>query len=319
MRYNKQIVCFLIVVMLCSLVAGVGCTQRQNEQAKPQVRPIPKIAEPTIKVYLHETGTVQRMKLEDYLQGVVAGEMDNDWPQNALAAQAILARTFTMKIIKTKKGEFPQGADISTDITAAQAFAPDKINARVKKAVAATRGQVVTYQGDYINAWFHAASGGKTATAKEGLGYTKEKTPYITSVKSSEPDVPADDKKWSASFTQDEVVQAIAQQGVKVERVNSLKISKTGPSGRAMEFLVNDQERVSAPNLRVALGSQVFKSTLLTDVQVNGAQIVFKGKGYGHGVGMPQWGAYHLAKSGKSPEEIIQYYFKGVHIERNWD
>lgn len=270
-------------------------------------------SEPTISVYMHETGEVQNMPLETYLEGVVAAEMDPTWPLEALRAQAIVARTFTLKKM-SESGVPKRGTQASTDPNEFQAYNAQRVNDRVKQAVRETRGQIVLYGGEPINAWFHASSGGVTASAVEGLGYNKEKTPYVA---------PKDDvqkeptQTWYRTFSNSEVAQACAQVGVPIDRVESIKIGRKGPSGRAETLIVNGKE-VPAPSFRVALGAAKMRSTLLDSVSMSGDSIVMKGRGYGHGVGMSQWGAFILAQRGKSAEDIIKYYYSNVEIQKQW-
>ena len=120
--------------------------------------------EPEISVWFHEEGAVKEMKMEAYLEGVVAGEMKNDWPQEALKAQAIVARTYTLaKMAEGKLAE--HNADASTDIREFQAYRAEAVNDAVKQAVQMTRGQVIEYEGAPIMAWFCASAGGKKDSA----------------------------------------------------------------------------------------------------------------------------------------------------------
>ena len=96
-----------------------------------------------------------------------------------------------------------------------------------------------------------------------------------------------------------------------------MEIVEKGPSGRATKIKFGDAV-VSAPALRLALGNDKMRSTLLTGISLQGGNIVMQGKGYGHGVGMSQWGARALAEQGKSPQEIIKYFFKDVEIVREY-
>ena len=142
------------------------------------------------------------MKFEDYVVGVLAGEMSNDFPAEALAAQAILARTFVMEFITEKGNSKYEGAHISTDIEEAQAWDAKEVNDRIVKAVADTRGQVLLCDGKYVKAWFHAHAGGQTATAEEGLGFKEKEPPYIQVVKSPDsPEAPSKDANWIATFS----------------------------------------------------------------------------------------------------------------------
>ena len=97
----------------------------------------------------------------------------------------------------------------------------------------------------------------------------------------------------------------------------SITVSERGESGRAVTLLLNGQS-VSAPEMRLALGSTQMRSTLLTSLKMENGQVKMAGKGYGHGVGMPQWGAYALAEEGKTAQEIVTYYFRDVTVEKLW-
>lgn len=312
---NRFSVCHLIVSGMLLILLITGCQP-------PAKRPAPKETpeeEPNISLYLHETGETKQIKMEEYLAGVVAAEMDPNWPEEALAAQAILARTFTMKKI-ADGGVKSRGTDASTDIEEFQAYDPEKINDKVKKAVNRTRGEVVTHKGKYINGWFHADSGGQTAaSSEEGLDYDKEETPYIVSVEDPGHKITTpENKDWQATFSSEEVRQAmVATTGKDPGSIQRIAIGEKGASGRVRTIQINDLT-VSGPALRLALGSEKMRSTLLKDLQMNQGQILISGQGFGHGVGMSQWGAKALAQEGKKAEEIIEFFFRDIQIETKW-
>lgn len=273
---------------------------------------------PTIVVYDVADGEYRRLNIEDYVTGVLAGEMRGDWPMEALKAQAILARTFVLKFICEKQSKY-DGADISTDISEAQAYAPDRINERIEKAVSDTRGEVLSAAGELPHAWFHAHSGGKTELPVEGLDYDQDNPPYLRIVDSPDSDsAPTTLKHWSAAFTAAEVAKAARDAGVDVgSAVTSIEPGKKSDSGRTIYFLINGR-RVSAPALRIHLDSTKLKSTLLSSVELKDGKVTFTGSGYGHGVGMSQWGAYALALDGRTAEEIISWYYSGVGVATVW-
>jgi stage II sporulation protein D len=99
--------------------------------------------------------------------------------------------------------------------------------------------------------------------------------------------------------------------------VNQVSIEKKGPSGRAEQIKIGNVS-VSGPSLRLALGSEKVRSMLLSDLRVEGGQLVFTGKGFGHGVGMCQWGARLMAEQGKAPQDIVKFYFNDVTIQKQW-
>lgn len=310
MQLQKFFFCAALTLGL--LLAGCG-QEKQPEYQRYQKQ----WSEPELSVYMHETGEIRQMKLEKYLEGVVAGEMKNDWEPNALAAQAILARTYTLQAFE--KGKLTsKGTHASTDIEEFQAYNEKAVNDRVREAVTTTRGEVAAYNGIPIIGWFHASAGGKTALAKEGLDYPYEEPPFIQSVDSPDELAPQDIQNWTASYSREEVRAALVKMEVSVDEIASLEIAQKGPSGRAVTLKVNGQTEVSAPKLRLALGSTKLKSMLLQSIAMEGNNVVFRGGGYGHGVGMSQWGARKMAVDGKSPEEIVQHYFKDVVIEKRW-
>ncbi len=325
--YSRVIPVILLLFGL-SLICLAGCKggpqqKPAGQDAKPEIpAPISQGAgvEPELLVYLEDTGKVKSMKMEEYLQGVVAGEMQPDWPDNALAAQAILARSFTLQKIAEKNKLENRDAHASTNEKEFQAYDATKINDRIKKAVEQTRGQVLIYNGNYIRAWFHAYSGGKTATAQEGLGFTVAPTPYIQPVDDSAFDqsIPAEVRTWTASFPLAKVRTAVkAATGQDPGAVTSITIPKKSESGRAVNLKVNNTE-VDANKFRLAIDSTTMKSTMISEIKVAGGKAVFSGKGYGHGVGMSQWGARVMAEQGKTAEQIALYYFRNCKVVKLW-
>ena len=273
---------------------------------------------PLVDVFVLEDNAVVTMDVESYVAGVLAGEMRADWPLEALKAQAILARTFVLKFLSEKTSMYT-GADISTDITEAQAYNAAAVDDNIRRAAAETAGQVLlTSAGELPYTWFHAHSGGATALAREGLGYRDAEPAYtLVTDGMDSPDAPEEAAKWEATFTKAELIAACQKIGEKITKVGSVSIAQKGESGRAVTLTIGGAQ-VNAAELRMVLGSTVFRSTLLTDIQVNDASVTFAGRGYGHGVGMPQWGAYALAQDGMAGQDIALHYFDGLHLTTLW-
>ena len=131
---------------------------------------------PVLDVYVVADEAVERVDIETYVEGVLAGEMKNDWPIEALKAQAILARTFVLKFLSDKESRY-EGADISTDIEEAQAYDASAVNDRIRQAVSETGGLVLSAGGELPYAWFHAHSGGLTALAARAWAGTRPSRP----------------------------------------------------------------------------------------------------------------------------------------------
>lgn len=302
---------FLTAILLLGvLFQPAGCLWPQRRPPAPP--PSPPQAEPSLSLYDDKTGQKRPIKMEEYVQGVVAAEMDPKWPQEALAAQAILARTFTLERIGHGGVQSRHGADVCTSPEHFQAYDASKINDAVRGAVERTRGLIVTYQGQPIRAWFHSDSGGHTTTAAEGLNFRETPTPYVQPV----PDV-ATAATWKAEFSVGQLEAALSKLGKKISPIKSISIEARDSSGRAVTLRINDAS-VSAAELRLALGSEKMRSTLLDSLSLVGDRLLLSGRGWGHGVGMSQWGAKTMAEQGKKAEEIIRYYFKEVKIEKRW-
>lgn len=312
---GKAILLMLAGSMAIGILAVPGCGRLFRRPA-----PSGTGQEPTLSLYSHKDNTSRQIKIEEYVQGVVAAEIDPNWPLEALKAQAIVARTFTLEKRDEGQAKKIHGTDACDDKDHFQAYEPSRINDMVRKAVQETRGMVIQSAGKPIRAWFHANSGGKTATAEEGLNFTQEPAPYVASV--SDPmsleNAPADQKSWTATFTAQEIRTAAAKLGKNVTSVSPVTIGKKGPSGRAVTIGVGGQE-ISAPELRTALGPERMKSTLLDSVTITGGKVAMRGRGWGHGVGMSQWGAEAMAGAGRKAEDIVNFYYKGVKIIKKWE
>ena len=306
-----------LLLLLTSLIL-TSCTAPAPKDFTAEVLPSPSAQPPILNVHIVDSGTVASMDIETYIAGVVAGEMPNDWPLEALKAQAILARTFVLKFITEKDSRYP-GADISTDIAEAQAYNAAAINSRIQQAVQETTGLILlTEDGKLPYTWFHSHSGGMTETATHGIDWQGDEPSYTKVAEGSDsPDAPSSVQSWTAAFSAEEFISACRKAGADLSSCKSIRIDQKGRSGRAVTLLV-DGTTVNAARLRISLGSTKMRSTLLTELSVKDGKIHMSGRGYGHGVGMPQWGAYALAQSGMSGEKIALHYYNGLHITRVW-
>ena len=333
-RGRRKIALLLCAAMLSCLQACAGSAGAAGVDSAATKKPVQvrwpqdklktgKNGELLLRVYVVEDQQVEERELENYVEGVLAGEMKNDWPLEALKAQAILARTFVLKFVQEKESQY-QGADISTDIEEAQAYDASAVNERIQQAVEETRGLVLSCEEELPYAWFHAHSGGMTEYARAGLGWEKDEPAYTQPSRGTEPEQLSDAKEnqqlqaaaeWKVDFTFEEWKAACQKQGVQVEphAGSQLQISQRGESGRAVTLEIDGQS-VNAADLRLALGSTKMRSTLLTSLKIENGKVHMAGKGYGHGVGMSQWGAYGMAQEDKSAEQIIKHYFQKVEI-----
>jgi stage II sporulation protein D len=311
-----------VLVTLVAVLMSSGCPGKEKTLIKNIVTNFGR--PPKITVFMKENGTKKKMDVEEYLTGVVAGEMKPGWPLNAYAAQAILARTFTMEFLSRGGTRQLHGTDISTDEKEAQAYNAANIRPIIRAAVEKTRGQVLTYQNRYIKGWYHASSGGVTTSAKDGLGYKGPEPPYISSVKSPEAKyTPKDELYWQTTLTSPEINAALRKMRLtEVGRVKKLEILKRSSTHRAtlLRFIGDKGATdVDGADFRVNYGPEKLRSIWISDeMETTPAGINVKGRGFGHGVGMSQWGAYELAKSNWSPQRIVKHYYPKTKVAKIW-
>lgn len=292
--------------------------QMRSPVRKP-VTPAPEVRnyreEPTVSVFLHETNSIEKMPLEKYLEGVVAAEIGPKFPAEALRAQAIVARSMTMakivrggvqKLHKTDTCNLPEHF---------QAYSRKDVTPAISQAVKATRGQVLLYKGRFAYVLFHSYAGPRTAALQESFPeLSKIAGPYIQVLRSSGAKyAPAKERKWQATVPKSELL-AIFGTGANLD---AIKITRKGPSGRAIDITAG-KKTVKGYDLRMRLGSQRLKSTLISNIAVKGNNVVFTGTGWGHGCGMAQWGAYQMAKEGKTARQIVNYYFPKTQQFKAW-
>lgn len=310
-----------VLVLLVSMTSPA----RRNPVRSPlipisETRLKPEVAklksEPSISFYSHATNQKSNIKLERYLEGVIAGEIGGSYPSEALKAQAIVARSMTLaKIQYTGGTKDLHGTDACDLPEHFQAYKPDQITPSIRKAVQETRGQIAVYNGKFAYTNFHSYAGPKTADISESFpSLASIAGPYTKVVDSPGARyAPANEKNWQTTVSKSEL-ESIFGSGADI---SALKIANRGPSGRVLDFTAGDKT-VKGYDLRTKLGPDKMKSTLITEMKVEGDQVVFKGEGWGHGAGMAQWGAYEMAKDGKTAAQIISHYYPGTRLVDQW-
>jgi stage II sporulation protein D len=210
-----------------------------------------------------EKGTVETMPLERYIEGVIAQEMEPNWPMEALAAQAIASRTLTISAIEAGTIKKLHNADVSTAKEELQAFAPQKVNDTVRQAVAKTRGEVLLYAGGLVNAIYSSCNGQIGATKEES--FPKEithDTPYFQPIiDTCFTDAPDNIKSWTAKVPASQVAAAIGYNGNPAD----IHILERGPSGRILYIGAGDKKMYGS-DFRRAVGYDLLKSTLITEM-----------------------------------------------------
>lgn len=270
-----------------------------------------------IKLLITETNEVVELSLDDYIKGVLVGEMPVTYDIEALKAQAVVARTYTMhKLLYSTNTH--ENADMCDNVNHCQAYKSrqyamdswednekeEKWN-KIEKAVDDTRGQIIVYNDEPINAFFHANSGGKTEDAMYIWG--QEKVPYLKSVTGNEDNLFEDSK----TFSKEELISLIKDKYEDYNNeIDNLAILDHTISNRVFHIKVGNLTLLGT-EMRTICG---LRSTNFEIIKEDG-NITFKTIGYGHGVGMSQDGANNMALSGNSYKDIICHYYTGVEIK----
>ncbi len=330
---KKVLLYILCMVFLCFLIPILFTKKSEPKEIKSNVEIEYKEDNNLVYDYgefnkvklLHtKTGEVEELELDQYLLGVVSSEMPASFEIEALKAQAVVARTYTIyKITEEKKHE---NADICDDSKCCQAWISKEDRfarwneeeresnwSKIEEAVNSTKGEIVKYEGKPINAFFHSNSGGTTDTATAVWGGANY--PYLQAVETSGED----------AYTQysSEVVLSKEEFANKIREYhsefqidysleNQIEILSYTEGERVKEIKIGNLN-LSGVEIR-----NIFKlKSAKFEINIDGENIKFNVIGYGHGVGMSQTGADSMARQGKNYEDIIKHFYTGVEITKN--
>ncbi len=239
---------------------------------------------------------VNVLGLEDYLVGVLGSEMPKTFPLEALKAQAVAARTYALNKKLEQYGQpFHLGSSVISQVYKGLA-AEDE---RTRAAVEATRGLVLTWQLQPIEAYFHASCGGQTESGAEALG---RELPYLRSVECACGSLPT--SKWSLKLDAKELARLGG---------GTVSIDGRTPTGRARRVRVGTRS-YDAVSFREKVGYMRLKSLTFT-LEKTKDWVVLEGKGFGHGAGLCQWGARTYAEQGWDYRKILAHYYPGTELQ----
>ncbi len=315
----------VIIILPLAMVRGCGASV-ENEPYKAKEQPT--VDSTTINIYDHVIKKQVIMDLEEYIKGVVAAEMPADFELEALKAQAVAARTFAYGRLngtyKCKEGDH-DGIPICTNPCHCQAWI-SKAEAkkkwgilfasrnwsRIEKAVNGTKGVVLEYEGETANALFHSNSGGRTENCEEV--WEGVSVPYLRSVVSRG----EEDSKAYRNVIKIKIKDFVkkmnnAYPGIDIEAIDvprCIKIIDHTSGGRVDTLKVADVE-MKGTEFRVLFE---LKSANFAIEKTDKETLTITTYGYGHGVGMSQYGANYLAKRGGIYSEILKYYYIGVDL-----
>lgn len=265
----------------------------------------------TVRVLRDEKNKIEKIPLEKYLVGVVAGEMPVSYELEALKAQAVAARTYTLKKMETNKQKNYDVVDTTNDQvyleeeylkTTWKETYENRIS-KIKKAINETEGEYLTYDGIIIKAFFFSTSSGKTENCKDVFG---ENLPYLISVSSTwDENSPSYlDKK---TFSKKEFYEKL---NLPYQEKLNIEIKRNDTN--SINIITINNTDIKGTEFRSKLS---LKSTNV-DIIEEDDNVLIISKGFGHGVGMSQYGAQEMAKQGYKYSEILKYYYQGTEFKK---
>ncbi len=280
-----------------------------------------------IRVFNVYTNKAMVLPLEEYIKGVVAAEMPAAFHIEALKAQAIAARTYAISRTIRYENSHPDHPDaaVCTGIHCQAYLSFEELALihgdswieeywpRIEEAVESTKGLLLYYQGEIIETPYHSTSGGMT---EDSVNVFASDSPYLKSVVSPyEEDAPK--YKSVLSLTGEEFINKLNREypNAKITLDNlgeKIKLIEKTPSGRVKKVAV-DKDIINGSTIRTLFGLNSTNFKITYDKKINLIEIVTYG--YGHGVGMSQWGANGMGKNGSTYEQILKHYYTGVEIK----
>lgn len=249
---------------------------------------------------------INRVYAEEYLYSVVPSEIGNNFPDEAIKAQAVAARTYLYFNLGGAKYSY---CDMLDNISSQMYLGYDREVAKINKLVNETFNEILVYNGKVIQAFFHSTSGGKTAS-NENVWPSGKPIPYLRSVDDSENGTISPRHSWILELTKNEFNKLA---GFDVDKIDIVEVGE----GRVkyLELVGKIKKKITGEELRRIIGVTKLNSTMFTLSETED-KYIFTGNGFGHGLGMPQYSAYTMAEKGKSYIDILTYYYTGVKLTK---
>lgn len=266
-----------------------------------------------VKTVKKENGklmVINELPLDDYLYGVLYHEVSHRWPMEVLKAQAIAARTFALYQVRQDKA---QAYDLRSDIYSQVYGGRTSEKWSTTAAVNRTKGQILVYKGDIFPAYYHATCGGYTEDAMNLWNVDLAPLKGVPCNFCSD----SPHYRWTKEIPLGVLANKLKESGYKIGKISSVTILSKNKSGRVDKLEIKDDAGASViltgKDFRQMMGPNDLRSAKF-DLSMRPGFLVLDGLGWGHGVGMCQWGAYGMARKRKKAEEILKYYYPGAEI-----
>lgn len=252
---------------------------------------------------------INEITIEEYLKGVLPNEISPSWNIEAIKAQAVAARTFAYFYRLKNTGQlYHLKADVLSQVYTGKTGENSNFNRGIKE----TEDEVLVYKERLIAAYFHSVCGGHTENAEKVWG---KSLPYLRGVPCSYcREAPY--YKWEVSFTDEELIKKLTKSGYRFTRISAILPEKISSSGRWVLVKIIGRPKpivINGNRFRLILGAEKLRSTKFRIRRYRGKWVI-KGRGWGHGVGLCQWGAKKMAEIGYKYYQILRYYFRGTRL-----
>jgi stage II sporulation protein D len=254
---------------------------------------------------------VNELDIELYLLGVVASEIPHDWHPETLKAQAVASRTYALYQKRMAEGRLYH---VLATVESQMYNGRSGEHPTTSQAVQETMGQVLVYGGELIPAFYHSSCGGHTEDASKVWDV---KEPYLQGVDCDCQDI-SKYGQWERRFSVDTIAHALRKRGYPVKQITSATLGAITPAGRVRDVAIRHAGGatvVPAETLRAAVGNALIPSVFFElELSQTGRELVFSGRGMGHGVGLCQWGAEEMARRKFSYQAILSHYYPGTDL-----
>jgi stage II sporulation protein D len=287
--------------------------KQKEVQCSRQEAALPGTYQGVLRVILNndKLQVMNEVDIEDYLYGVVPAEVPASWPPEALKSQAIAARTYALYQVKHRTSWRYDLVDSQGD----QVYKGLQcVTAQTNQAVDATQGLILVYQHHPIFAMYTANTGWHSAYAEDVFD---QALPYLIGVPDAySPTQPMG--RWTRTYQAKDIQRQLARIGLQFGVIQDIVPQEVTPSGRIKKAKLVHSNGTQVLRARTTLKRALDLPEVLLKITHDQQTYVFEGGGFGHGVGLSQWGARAMAEEGKSARDILHFYYRNVDVQKVW-
>ena len=258
---------------------------------------------------------INKLKIEDYLKGILPKEVNPSWNQETLKAQAVVSRTYALKNIgKHSKENFDVCSSVCCQVYGGASCEAISCN----KAIYDTCAQVLFYKDDIAQTFFHASCGGHTENPKYVWQCKIDTPPYLKGIKDPYCKK-SPHQKWTITLEENFIREKLIKAGHKVGKIKKISTSGKTPGEATEKIIIKHSKgklKINSYTFRLAIDSFKIKSTEIFNIKNKNKIFIFEGKGWGHKVGLCQWGAKVMGEKKISYKKILEFYYPKTNIKK---